>query len=207
MAKRALVLGGGGSVGIAWETGLAAGLADEGIDLRLADKIVGTSAGSFVGAELASGRTPAELRTRLTESASARGRSIPGSASTLPVPDLTKLMEFMMRVPKDEAEALALRAEIGAFALERADRARGNLYWLLRIGRRHTLAREVFVHGGRRGRWSLRRIRSEHRHVARTGRRIELRGTRSFPADHDQRPTLHRRRHALGDELRSGRRL
>ena len=32
MAKRALVLGGGGSVGIAWEVGLAAGLAEEGID-------------------------------------------------------------------------------------------------------------------------------------------------------------------------------
>jgi NTE family protein len=66
MAKRALVLGGGGSVGIAWETGLAAGLAEDGIDLRLADKIVGTSAGSFVGAELAASRAPAELRARLT---------------------------------------------------------------------------------------------------------------------------------------------
>ena len=43
MTKRALVLGGGGSIGIAWETGVAAGLADEGIDLRLADKIVGTT--------------------------------------------------------------------------------------------------------------------------------------------------------------------
>lgn len=118
MAKRALVLGGGGSVGIAWETGLAAGLADEGIDIRLADKIVGTSAGSFVGAELASGHAPAELRARLAESAQVRSRTEPGTSNALPVPDLTKLMEFMMRVPKDEAEALALRAEIGAFALE-----------------------------------------------------------------------------------------
>ncbi len=119
MAKRALVLGGGGSVGIAWETGLAAGLADEGIDLRLADKIVGTSAGSFVGAELASGRAPAEMRARLIEGTQARA----GQSSTpnaLPVPDLTKLMEFMMRVPSSEAEALKLRAEIGAYALEAA---------------------------------------------------------------------------------------
>ena len=117
MAKRALVLGGGGSVGIAWETGLAAGLADEGIDLRLADKIVGTSAGSFVGAELASGRSPTEMRTRLTEGATARAEA-PSGASALPVPDLTKLMEFMMRMPKNEAEALKLRAEIGQYALE-----------------------------------------------------------------------------------------
>ena len=119
MAKRALVLGGGGSVGIAWETGLAAGLADEGIDLRLADKIVGTSAGSFVGAELASGRSPDEMRARLTEGA--RARADQGStANALPVPDLTKLMEFMMRVPSSEAEALKLRAEIGAYALDAA---------------------------------------------------------------------------------------
>ena len=117
MAKRALVLGGGGSVGIAWETGLAAGLADEGIDLRLADKIVGTSAGSFVGAELAAGRAPAEMRARLTEGAKARAESAPGG-NALPAPDLTKLMEFMMRVPKNEAEALDLRAEIGQYALE-----------------------------------------------------------------------------------------
>lgn len=119
MTKRALVLGGGGSVGIAWETGLAAGLADEGIDLRLADKIVGTSAGSFVGAELASGRSPAELRARLTDGARARADQ-ESTPNALPVPDLTRLMEFMMRVPKDDAEALKLRAEIGAYALEAA---------------------------------------------------------------------------------------
>ena len=96
-----------------------AGLADKGIDLRLADKIVGTSAGSFVGAELASGRAPSELRARVIEGAQARA----GQSSTpnaLPVPDLTKLMEFMMRAPKSEAEALKLRAEIGAYALEAA---------------------------------------------------------------------------------------
>ncbi len=110
------MLGGGGAVGIAWETGLAAGLADEGIDLRHADKIVGTSAGSFVGAELAAGHAPDELLTRLTESVRARGE--PGSTPTaMPTPDLTKLMEFMMRVPKTEAEALELRTEIGVYAL------------------------------------------------------------------------------------------
>jgi NTE family protein len=119
MARRALVLGGGGSVGIAWETGLAAGLADEGIDLRLADKIVGTSAGSFVGAELASGRSPEEMRTRLTEGAKARAESASSAdGNAMPAPDLTKLMQFMMRMPKNEAEALKLRAEIGAYALE-----------------------------------------------------------------------------------------
>ncbi len=54
MAGRALVLGGGGITGIAWEVGLLAGLAAEGIDLSAADLVVGTSAGSLVGAHVAS---------------------------------------------------------------------------------------------------------------------------------------------------------
>ena len=56
MGRRALVLGGGGVTGIAWETGLIAGLADLGIDLAAADVIVGTSAGSVAGADLTSGQ-------------------------------------------------------------------------------------------------------------------------------------------------------
>jgi NTE family protein len=56
MDKRALVLGGGGITGIAWETGLIAGLAEAGIDLAAADVIIGTSAGSVVGADLAAGQ-------------------------------------------------------------------------------------------------------------------------------------------------------
>ena len=56
MDRRALVLGGGGVTGIAWETGLIAGLGGLGIDLAAADVIIGTSAGSVVGADLASGQ-------------------------------------------------------------------------------------------------------------------------------------------------------
>lgn len=52
---RALVLGGGGITGIAWEIGVLAGLAAAGVDLDAADVIVGTSAGSVVGALVASG--------------------------------------------------------------------------------------------------------------------------------------------------------
>jgi NTE family protein len=53
--RRALVLGGGGVTGIAWEIGLLAGLIEAGIDLASADLVVGTSAGSAVGAQLLSG--------------------------------------------------------------------------------------------------------------------------------------------------------
>ena len=54
-------LGGGGVTGIAWETGLIAGLAERGIDLAAADVIVGTSAGSVVGTDIACGREPEAL--------------------------------------------------------------------------------------------------------------------------------------------------
>lgn len=56
--KRALVLGGGGLIGVAWEAGLCAGLRERGVDLRECDAFVGTSAGAINGARLASGQLP-----------------------------------------------------------------------------------------------------------------------------------------------------
>ena len=53
--SKALVLGGGGVAGIAWEVGVIHGLMREGVDLSDADLIVGTSAGSVVGALVATG--------------------------------------------------------------------------------------------------------------------------------------------------------
>lgn len=53
--RRALVLGGGGTVGIAWEIGLLVGLLENGVDLGQTDLVIGTSAGSVVGTFVASG--------------------------------------------------------------------------------------------------------------------------------------------------------
>ena len=78
MTTKALVLGGGGPVGIAWETGLLAGLAEGGIDLSHADYILGTSAGAFVGAQLAMGRSPAKLVATIL----ARGKDRPAKGSS-----------------------------------------------------------------------------------------------------------------------------
>ena len=61
MATRALVLGSGGITGAAWEVGLVAGLAAQGVDLTAADLILGTSAGALAGAQLTSGTPLAEL--------------------------------------------------------------------------------------------------------------------------------------------------
>src|SRR5260370_39687982 len=56
MADRsALVLGGGGITGAAWEIGMLAGLVEAGVDLRSADMVIGTSAGANVGAQILSG--------------------------------------------------------------------------------------------------------------------------------------------------------
>ena len=55
MTATALVLGGGGVTGIAWELGILKGLADAGVDLTGADTVIGTSAGSVVGAQVTSG--------------------------------------------------------------------------------------------------------------------------------------------------------
>lgn len=67
MSRKALVLGGGGVLGISWETGILAGLLESGIDTSDADLIVGTSAGSVVGSQISRGRAIEDLfREQLT---------------------------------------------------------------------------------------------------------------------------------------------
>ncbi|MET8278696.1 patatin-like phospholipase family protein [Micromonospora sp. NPDC005174] len=58
------VLGGGGVVGIAWEVGVLAGLADEGLTVDADAVLLGTSAGAVVGAQIASGTPLPELYER-----------------------------------------------------------------------------------------------------------------------------------------------
>lgn len=75
MTKRALVLAGGGIAGIAWETGVLQGIADEAPEIaaavRNADVVLGTSAGSAVGAQLGSALSIDELFARQVASESA----------------------------------------------------------------------------------------------------------------------------------------
>lgn len=83
--RRALVLGGGGLTGIAWETGLLAGLAEHGLDLRDADLIIGTSAGAAVGANLRSARTLTDLYDAQLEGRSRELAGASGPAVMLPI--------------------------------------------------------------------------------------------------------------------------
>jgi NTE family protein len=115
MRSRALVLGGGGPVGIAWESGLIAGLAESGIDLSRADFIVGTSAGSVVGAQIAMGRTPAAL----VEPFTGKGEPAPPpSASMSKPPDLSQLVAKIMDAYAGVRPNEEVCREIGAWALQ-----------------------------------------------------------------------------------------
>jgi len=67
--ERALVLAGGGATGIAWEAGIILGLRDEGVDVREADTMIGTSAGSMVAAHLRLGTDEGDAFARIREGA------------------------------------------------------------------------------------------------------------------------------------------
>lgn len=59
--KRALVLGGGGSVGLAWEAAILGGLRDAGFEIDEGDLMIGTSGGSVIGAAIGHGWDPREM--------------------------------------------------------------------------------------------------------------------------------------------------
>lgn len=60
-ARPVWVLGGGGVAGIAWETGVLAGLADEGIAIDRGHIVLGTSAGAVVAAQVTAATSLEEL--------------------------------------------------------------------------------------------------------------------------------------------------
>lgn len=112
MTTRALVLGGGGPVGIGWESGLVAGFANAGVDLGRADFILGTSAGAFVGARLALGIDPRTFADPPSDPARRETAARSG-----PAPDLRRLMKLMAEAQGGKRNPAEVRAEIGAMAL------------------------------------------------------------------------------------------
>jgi NTE family protein len=111
--KRALVLGGGGVAGIAWETGVLSGIADESPAAARAlldsDVLVGTSAGSAVVAQIGSGLSLADLFARQVS---------PTSAEIDPGVAVDALVEFFVAALSDPDTTVAQkRQRIGAVAL------------------------------------------------------------------------------------------
>ncbi|MEV5753851.1 patatin-like phospholipase family protein [Actinoallomurus sp. NPDC052308] len=109
--RHALVLGGGGVAGIAWETGVLVGLADAGVDVLGADLIVGTSAGSAVTAQLSSGLPLEDLFRRQVDPA-LQAREIPAEF------DLPTYVTTIAEVLAGAEDALEMRRRVGAWARE-----------------------------------------------------------------------------------------
>lgn len=112
---RAVVLGGGGPVGIGWEAGLLVGLARRGVDIAMADAVVGTSAGSVVGFTLASGGDLSQA-TGLVDDATAATGLDPGVADA--AEGLEQLLTAVAGAATDPAKADAVRAGLGRMALD-----------------------------------------------------------------------------------------
>ena len=113
MTRRALVLGGGGVAGIAWETGILVGIADESPAVSRAlldsDVLLGTSAGSAVAAQLGSGVGLTELFARQVDET---------SSEIDPGVGIDELSELFMAAASDPAATLTQRRQrIGAVAL------------------------------------------------------------------------------------------
>lgn len=124
---RALVLGGGGVVGIAWETGVLKGLRDGGVDPATADLIVGTSAGSIVGTQVRGGVSLDRLYAEQTAASDGRVEAAIGQ-------DLEKLTAIFTRWAQAPAMTEQICAEIGALAV--AAKTAPEEDWLNAIGAR-----------------------------------------------------------------------
>jgi NTE family protein len=117
--ERALVLGGGGSAGNAWEIGVIAGLFDAGLDVTEADLIIGTSAGSTAAAQISSATQPAELLASILAAApQPRTGPVGSDRGRVPNRPATDLLEKTSGIIAAAEDAADMRRRMGAAALE-----------------------------------------------------------------------------------------
>ncbi|MFF4170695.1 patatin-like phospholipase family protein [Streptomyces sp. NPDC001744] len=114
--RTALVLGAGGMVGAAWETGVLRGLLDAGLDVTDADLVVGSSAGAVVGARLGAVGLPALYEREL-------GDEDAEPAARLGVPVLLRYAVAVLRsrTPEEYGRRLG-RLALGARTQDGASR-------------------------------------------------------------------------------------
>jgi NTE family protein len=116
---RALVLGGGGAAGNAWEIGVIAGLFDAGLDVIEADLIIGTSAGSTTAAQITSATRPPELfASILAEAPQPRTGPAGSDGGRAPHPPVANLLEMTNRIIAAAEDAADMRRRMGAAALD-----------------------------------------------------------------------------------------
>ena len=116
--RQALVLGGGGPVGEAWESGIIAGLAEKGVDFSDAEPILGTSAGAIVGARLASRMPRADFMKAALAPSAGPPSGQPQQTSSGSPPDLTFLARKLEEMGSGERPQQSIFAEIGEWALK-----------------------------------------------------------------------------------------
>ena len=167
MAK-ALVLGGGGVAGIAWETGVLFGLREAGLDLSDADLLVGTSAGSVVATQVATGQGLADLHERQLASHT-HERTVEFDVEAM----IARFVELLADRPHPEE----LRRRIGEWALL-ADTVPEDERLVIidsRLPVQDVAGAGVAGHGGRRRHRRLRRVRPRLGCRPGRGRRRQLR--------------------------------
>src|SRR4051794_35287113 len=115
--ERALVLGGGGSTGNAWEIGVIAGLFDAGLDVTEADLTIGTSAGSTAAAQIA-GATPTELLAAILAAAPQQRTGPVGSdRGRVPIRPVADHLARIRNIIASAEDAADMRRRMGAAAL------------------------------------------------------------------------------------------
>lgn len=108
-ARTALVLGGGGLAGIAWELGMLTGLQEAGLPVADAELVVGTSAGSVVGTLVATGADlEAAYASQLVETTSEKAVEV----------DLEQVMAHAVQAISGTRDKRERLVSVGRLALE-----------------------------------------------------------------------------------------
>jgi NTE family protein len=119
VSERALVLGGGGAAGNAWEIGVLVGLLDAGLDVTEADLIVGTSAGATVAVQISGATQPTELlATILAAAPQPRTGPVGSDRGRVPLGPSADHMERTSEIIAAAENAADMRRRMGAAALE-----------------------------------------------------------------------------------------
>jgi NTE family protein len=131
--RRAVVLGGGSFAASAWESGLLAGMASAGVDLRDADLFIGTSAGARVALHLAIGTDLGELYEQ-------QFKSISNLRSPQSPPDWTTIRRESAEARAAGGSLDTILRRFGKIALAHASLAPADLH-----ARRDTMAAQLPV--------------------------------------------------------------
>jgi NTE family protein len=111
MEPTGVVLAAGGERVVPWETGVLAGLADAGLDMRAAAAIVGTSAGAVVASRLALGVDQRAAADRIA------ARGVPPAPTELVARAATALPR-LLAIQAEASDLDTLARRVGRFALD-----------------------------------------------------------------------------------------